>query len=210
MSTLSPGRHVHAPPAAPRPAPVHVYTLPGRPAGRVLAVLTGARADSDVAAHAGQLAARTGQKITAAVAFRSTGFSINALLHLARHRRLNHQADAVLAAHTGALTAAGHYQSAVVVLPARTNPYHRLPARTLARLAARTGAATVLTSVPIHPPGPHLTPSTATATRTADPPATSTPAASLNATNAGAQPRQPGSPGGQRPSASALSGRTGR
>ncbi|MFE1442680.1 hypothetical protein [Streptomyces sp. NPDC058739] len=122
MSTLSPGRHGHAPPAAPRTAPVHVYTLPGRPTGRFLAVLTGARADSDVAAHA------------------------------------------------DALTAAGHYGSAVVVLPARTNPYHRLSARTLARLAARTGAATVITSVPVHPPGPHLTPSTATASRIGNPP----------------------------------------
>ncbi|MFE5759475.1 hypothetical protein ACFQ7M_19820 [Streptomyces massasporeus] len=43
-----------------------------------------------------------------------------------------------------------------------------LPARALARLAARTGAATVITSVPVHPPGPHLTPTTAS--RTADPP----------------------------------------
>ncbi|MFI9150566.1 hypothetical protein [Streptomyces sp. NPDC053367] len=170
MNTLTPGRHVHAPPAAPSTVAARTYTLPGRPAGRVLAVLTGARADQDVARHAGQLAARTGQKITAAVAFRSTGFSINALLHLARQRRLHRQADAVLATHSDALTAAGHYESAVVVLSARTNPYHRLPARTLARLAARTGAATVITSVPVHPPGPHLTPSTATATRTADPP----------------------------------------
>lgn len=43
-------------------------------------------------------AARTGRNLTAAIAFRSTGFSINALLHRARHRRLARPADAVLAA----------------------------------------------------------------------------------------------------------------
>ncbi|KUN79023.1 hypothetical protein AQJ66_29540 [Streptomyces bungoensis] len=154
---------------------MHAYTVTGRPsAGGVLAVLTGARADADVAACAGQLAARTGRKITAAVAFRSTGFSINALLHLARNCRLTHQADAVLALHADALIAAGHYRSTIAVLPARTNPYHRLPTRTSKRLAHRTGSATVITSVLLHPPGQRFTPDTAaTAARTADPPAPS-------------------------------------
>ncbi|WP_406728320.1 hypothetical protein WJ438_32055 [Streptomyces sp. GD-15H] len=174
MITLTRGRHPHTPLAALRTATVHTYTLPGHPAGGVLAVLTGTRTDRDVAAHAGQFAARTGQKLTAAVAFRSTGLSINALLHLARHRRIVRRADAVLAAHTEALTAAGHYRSALVLLPARTNPYHRLPARTLKRLAARTGAATVITSVPLHPPGRHFAPADERSDappRTADPPA---------------------------------------
>ncbi|MFD3961916.1 MULTISPECIES: hypothetical protein [Streptomyces] len=143
---------------APHPHPVYVHAVTGRPAGgRILAVLTGSRADRDVAAHAGQLAARTGTKLTAAVALRSTGYSISALLHLVRARRLAAQADAVLAPRTEALTKAGHYQAVTVLLPARTNPYHRLPARTLRRLAHRTHTDTVITSVPIHPPGSHFT-----------------------------------------------------
>ena len=176
MITLSLDRH-HPPLTTPSTKAVHVHTVTGRSeGGGVLAVLTGARADRDVAAHAGQLAARTGQELTAAIAFRSTGFSINALLHHARHRRLTHQADAVLAAHTAELTQAGHYQAVTVLLPSGTNPYHRLPARTLKRLAARTGAATVITPVPIHPPGGRFTPGTATtAPRTTDPPAPFTP-----------------------------------
>ncbi|MFE0512866.1 hypothetical protein [Streptomyces sp. NPDC058964] len=94
MTTLSPHRPVHPP----RPAPVHACSAAGCPGGGgVLAILTGARADADVAAHAGRLAARTGRKVTAAVAFRSNGFSVNALLHITRHRRLTHQAEAVLA-----------------------------------------------------------------------------------------------------------------
>ncbi|MBV7699812.1 hypothetical protein [Streptomyces sp. TRM70350] len=105
-----------------------------------------------MAARAGQ-SARTGAALIAAVALRSTGFSINALLRLAHARRQARQADAVLAAHTGALTAAGPYQSVTVLLPARTNPH-------LKRFAARTGATTVVTSAPIHPPGEHVTPAT--------------------------------------------------
>ncbi|MFD3959894.1 universal stress protein [Streptomyces parvus] len=152
---------------APDTHPVYVHTVTGRPAGgRILAVLTGSRADRDVAAHAGQLAARTGTKLTAAVVFRSTGFSINALLHLTRARRLTAQADAVLAPRTEALTAAGHYKTVTALLPARTNPYHRLPARTLRRLAHRTGTDTVITSVPIHPPGSHFTTSPRPTTHT--------------------------------------------
>ncbi|WP_420082821.1 hypothetical protein ACN6AT_37510 (plasmid) [Streptomyces sp. JL4002] len=143
---------------APPTHPVYVHTVPGRPAGdRILAVLTGSRADRDVAAHAGELAARTGTKLTAAVVLRSTGFSINALLHPARARRLAYRADAVLAPRTEALTAAGHYKTVTVLLPARTNPHHRLPARTLLRLAHRAGTDTVITPIPIHPSGEHFT-----------------------------------------------------
>ncbi|MGW2635631.1 hypothetical protein [Streptomyces sp. NPDC001348] len=93
MTTLS-RRNI---PAAPRTRFVAAYTVTGRPsAGGVLAILTGARADADVAAYAGRPATCTGRKVTAAVAFRSTGTRINALLPLARNRRLTHQADAVL------------------------------------------------------------------------------------------------------------------
>ncbi|WP_028805773.1 hypothetical protein [Streptomyces sp. 142MFCol3.1] len=172
MTTLSP--HRRSTPALSRTSQVRAYTVTGQPpAGGVLAVLTGARADAYVAAYAGRLAARVGRKVTAAVAFRTTGFSINAVLHLAGRRRLAHQADAVLApTHTDALTAAGHYRSTIAVLSARTTPCHRLPARTLKWLATRTDTPTVITSVPRHPPGQHFTPDTAATTdRTADPPA---------------------------------------
>ncbi|GAB3956135.1 hypothetical protein [Streptomyces sparsus] len=156
MITLFRGRHADVP--TPRPVTaVHTYTLPGHPAGGVLAVLTGARADREVAVRAGRFAARTGRKLTVAIAFASTGFSLNALLHLGRYRRLARQADAVLAAHREALAPAETYRSVVTVLPARTNPYHRLPARSLKRLADRAGATTALTSVPLHPPGRHFT-----------------------------------------------------
>ncbi|MCF4136442.1 hypothetical protein L1856_05445 [Streptomyces sp. Tue 6430] len=156
MTTLSPSRRNM--PTAPRTSSVHAYTLTGRPsAGGVLAILTSARADADVAAYAGRLAASTGRKVTAAVAFRSTGFSVNALLHLARNRRLTHQGDAVLAPHTESLAAAGDYRSDIVLLPTRTNPSHRLPARALARFAARIGATTVITPVPLHPSGQYVT-----------------------------------------------------
>ncbi|MFI8432262.1 hypothetical protein ACIGJO_00700 [Streptomyces sp. NPDC079020] len=171
MTTLSP--HRRSTPAPPRTSPVHAYTVVGGPeGGGVLGILTGARADADVAAHAGRLAARTGRKVTAAVAFRSRGFSVNALLHIARHRRLTHQAEAVLAPHTESLAAAGHYRNASVLFPARTNLFHRLPARALARFAARIGATTVITSVPLHPPGQYFArvhDASRATSRTADP-----------------------------------------
>lgn len=97
---------------------------------------------------------------------------------LHRHRRLTHQAEAVLAPHTESLAAAGHYRNAIVVFPARTNPFHRLPARILARFAARIGATTVITSVPLHPPGQHFAraPDASGATsRTVDPSGPPTP-----------------------------------
>lgn len=177
MNTLSP--HRRSTPVPPRTSPVHAYTIAGGPeGGGVLAILTGARADADVAAHAGRLAARTGRKVTAAVAFRSRGFCVNALLHIARHPRLTHQAEAVLAPHTESLAAAGHYRNASVLFPARTNPFHRLPARAPARFAARIGATTVITSVPLHPPGQYFArvhDASGATSRTADPSGPPTP-----------------------------------
>ncbi|MFC8242935.1 hypothetical protein [Streptomyces chartreusis] len=106
-----------------------------------------------MAAHAGRLATRTGRKVTAAIAFRSDGSSVNSPLRIARHRRLAHRAEAVLAPHTEPLAAAGHYRKAIVLFAARNNPFHHLPARALARFATRIVATTLITSVPLHPPG---------------------------------------------------------
>lgn len=73
MITLSFGRHANAPFAAPRTTAVYTYTVTGAPAGGgILVVLIGARADREVAAHAGR-SARTGAPLIAAVALRSTG-----------------------------------------------------------------------------------------------------------------------------------------
>ncbi|MFJ5829534.1 hypothetical protein [Streptomyces sp. NPDC093089] len=156
MITLSLNGH---PPVTTTPPTVHVYNVTGSPAdGGILIVLTGARADRDAAAHAGRLAARTGRQLTAAVAVRSTGFSINALLHHARAQRFARQTSAVLAAPTGDLTAAGPYQSATLVLPQGANPYLSLPAGAVHRLARRTGATTVITPAPVHNAAGHLTP----------------------------------------------------
>ncbi|AGJ59510.1 MULTISPECIES: hypothetical protein [Streptomyces] len=90
----------HTPrPAHTSPAPeVHDYPFTLRGDGPVLALFTGSRADQAVAARAADHAARTGHPATFAAVVRSTGFSINALLHQARGRRIRAEADAILAA----------------------------------------------------------------------------------------------------------------
>ncbi|MFJ3692343.1 MULTISPECIES: hypothetical protein [Streptomyces] len=85
-------------PANTSPAEVHDYPLTLCGEGPVLALFTGSSADAAVAARAAELAARTGHPVTAAAAVRSTGFSINALLHQVRERRIRIEADAILAA----------------------------------------------------------------------------------------------------------------
>ncbi|MGW0753534.1 hypothetical protein [Streptomyces sp. NPDC002587] len=89
----------HTPrPAHTSPAPeVHDYPFTLRADGPVLALFTGSRADAAVAARAADHAARTGHPVTFAAVVRSTGFGINALLHLARGRRIHAEADAILA-----------------------------------------------------------------------------------------------------------------
>lgn len=100
-----------------------------------------------MAAQAAELAARTGHPVTAAAVVRSTGFSINALLHLARGGRIRAEADAILAAVLPVIARAGPARTLVV--PARINPYRTLPADLVERLAGRTGADIALSPVPL-------------------------------------------------------------
>ncbi|BFV61165.1 hypothetical protein KCMC57_up62690 [Kitasatospora sp. CMC57] len=120
---------------------VHTCTLPGQERSGILAVLTGARAVPDGAECAGQLAPPrryppTCYPPTCAVDFRSDGFSVNAILQFARHRHITCQAGAVLAPHVQSLAGADHYRNAIVLFPARTNPYRGLPARALGDCSA--------------------------------------------------------------------------
>ncbi|MEU5458367.1 hypothetical protein ACH4NR_32500 [Streptomyces globisporus] len=136
--------------AATSPAPeVHDYPFTLRSDGDVLALFTGSRADQAVAARAADHATRTGHPVTAAAVVRSTGFSINALLHLARGRRIRTEADAVLVAVLPVIARAGPVRTATLVVPARTNPYQALPADRVERLAGHTGPDVVLSPVPL-------------------------------------------------------------
>ncbi|OKJ18430.1 hypothetical protein AMK23_35330 [Streptomyces sp. CB02130] len=146
-------------PAHTSPAPeVHVYPFTLRGDGPVLALFPGSRADEAVAARAADHAARTGHPVTAAAAVRSTGFSINALLHQARGRRIRAEADAILAAVLPVIARAGPVGAATLVVPARINPYQALPADRVERLAGRTGANVALSPVPLTGYTPHPSP----------------------------------------------------
>ncbi|WP_030223118.1 hypothetical protein [Streptomyces bikiniensis] len=140
----------HTPrPAHTSPAEVHDYPFTLRGDGPVLALFTRSRADQAVAARAADHAARTGHPATFAAVVRSTGFSINALLHQARGRRIRAEADAILAAVLPVIARAGPVRTATLVVPARINPYQALPADRVERLAGRTGADVVLSPVPL-------------------------------------------------------------
>ncbi|MEW9515045.1 hypothetical protein [Streptomyces bacillaris] len=138
-------------PATPSPTPpqAHVYYFSLHTRGDVLALFTGSRADQAVAAHAVELAAGTGRPVTAAAVMRSTGFSINALLHRVRSRRIRAESDAILAAVLPALARAGPVRTATLTVPARTNPHRTLPADQVERIARRTGTDTAVTPVPL-------------------------------------------------------------
>ncbi|MER6599739.1 hypothetical protein ACWDBC_08300 [Streptomyces parvus] len=129
------------------PTEVHHYPFTLRGEGPVLALFTGSRADQAVASRAAELAARTGHPVTAAAAVRSTGFSINALLHLARGRRIRTEAEAILAAVLPVIARAGPARTTTLVVPARINPYRTLPAGLVERLTHRTGADIALSPV---------------------------------------------------------------
>ncbi|MGY5032938.1 hypothetical protein ACWC9U_18995 [Streptomyces sp. 900116325] len=140
----------HLPPAAPSPAPdVHDYHFSLRSNGPVLALFNGSRADHAVAAHAAGLAARTGQPVTAAAVVRSTGFSINALLHHARGRRIQAETDAILAPVMPVIARAGPVRTTTLIVPARVNPYRALPSDRVERLAERTGTEVAVSPVPL-------------------------------------------------------------
>ncbi|MFE7804506.1 hypothetical protein ACFU51_07555 [Streptomyces sp. NPDC057430] len=153
MTTTPIPRPAAATPATPE---VHLYRFPDQAGTGVLALFTGSRADQAVAARAADLA-RSGHPVTAAAVIRSTGFSINALLHHARHRRIQTEADAILAAVLPAIARAGPVRTTTpLVVPARVNPYRTLPAGRVERAAERTGADTILSPVPLPRPTPSV------------------------------------------------------
>ncbi|KES08873.1 hypothetical protein BU52_02135 [Streptomyces toyocaensis] len=140
---------------APAPARVHLHRFSSRADGSVLALFTGSRADQEVAARAADLA-RAGRPVVAAAVVRSTGFSINAVLHHARARRVQAEADAILAAVLPVVARAGPTRTGSLVVPARVNPYRALPVGRAERAAVRAGADVVLSPVPLTgrtPPG---------------------------------------------------------
>ncbi|MFC8835822.1 hypothetical protein ACFT8V_21925 [Streptomyces griseoincarnatus] len=154
MTTLD----LSLPAAAPAPAQVHLYRFSPRPGAGVLALFTGSRADQAVAARAADLA-RSGHPVTAAAIVRSTGFSTNALLHHARHRRIQADTDAILAPVLPVIARAGPVRTTSLVVPARVNPYRALPADRIERAAGRLGNDMILSPVPLpgrtpHPTGP--------------------------------------------------------
>ncbi|MFI0828065.1 hypothetical protein ACH4Q7_26860 [Streptomyces roseolus] len=138
-------------PFIPSPAPpeAHIYHLSLHSSGHVLALFTGSRADRAVAAHAADLAARTGHRVIAAAVVRSTGFSINALLHHAHSRRIQAETHAILTPVMPAIARAGPVQATALVVPARINPYRDLPADRIERLAERTGTEVAVSPVPL-------------------------------------------------------------
>ncbi|MDW4909223.1 hypothetical protein RB628_28755 [Streptomyces sp. ADMS] len=162
-------------PAAPSPAPpeVHVHRFSPRADGSVLALFTGSRADQAVAAHAADLAARTDHPVTAAaVVVRSTGFSINALLHHARSRRIHAETDAILAPVLPVIARAGPARTTTLVAPAHINPYRSLPVDRVERLAERAGTEVAVSPVTLtgytSPIARHLRPAAAGPRLTAD------------------------------------------
>ncbi len=146
------------PPTAHVPASeqAHLHRLSSRPGAAVLALFTGSRADHAVAARAADLA-RSGHPVTAAAVVRSTGFSLNALLHHARHRRIQADTDAILAAVLPALARAGPVRTTALAVPARINPYRALPAGRIERAARRLACDLILSPAPLPGRGPHPT-----------------------------------------------------
>ncbi len=138
-------------PTAPSPTPpqVHAYRFPLRAGDSVLALFTGSCADQAVAARAADLATRIGHPITAAAVVRGTGFSINALLHHARGRRIQAETDAILAAVLPAIARVGSVRTTTLVVPARVNPSRALPADLVERLTHHTGTDLAISPVPL-------------------------------------------------------------
>ncbi|MFD3919100.1 hypothetical protein [Streptomyces sp. NPDC058595] len=134
-------------PTAPSPTPpqVHVYDFSPRADRGVLALFTGSRADQAAATHA----ARTGHPVSAAAVVRSIGFTINALLHQARSRRIQAETHAILAAVLPVIARAGPARTTNLVVPARINSYQALPADRVEPLAGHAGTDVILSPVPL-------------------------------------------------------------
>lgn len=135
------------------PAHPHVYDVAGRTrgSGPVLAVLTDSPADTLVAAHAADIAARTGTLLIAAATVPTTGCSVNALLHHARNRRIRSRSIAVVARVTPILRAAGvAYFRSTLLVPAGTDTRLGVPADAVSQLVDRFGAVAVVIALPLH------------------------------------------------------------
>ncbi|MEU8233335.1 hypothetical protein AB0C12_27455 [Actinoplanes sp. NPDC048967] len=138
-----------------RPVPPHAYddTRRTRGSGPVLAVLTDSPTDLLVAAHAADIAARTGTLLIAAATVHTTGCSVNALLHHARNRRVRFRTVAIVARITPILHATGvAYFRSTLLVPAGTDTRLSLPTDAVSRLVDRFGAVTVVTGQPLHDP----------------------------------------------------------
>ncbi|WP_157867714.1 hypothetical protein [Streptomyces prasinus] len=98
--------------------------------------------------------ARSGHPVTPAAVVRSTGFSTNALLHQARHRRIQAEADAILAAVLPAIARAGPVHPAGRARPGRPRrPGRPAPWRALP-LAAHSACPTLVVRNAGGPAGP--------------------------------------------------------
>ncbi len=138
-------------------APAHPRThlVAGRTpgSGPVLAVLTDGPADLAVAAHAADLAARTGTLLVAAAVVPGGGISVNPLLHRARHRRYQAETTAIVGRVTPILYSAGvaHLRTTLPVPPG-LDPTRALPVPAVRQLVDRFAAVAVVTSTPLNDP----------------------------------------------------------
>lgn len=86
--------------------------------------------------------------VTAAAVVRSTGFSIKALLHLARGRRIQAEPPRSSAACRPSSSAPEPARTTTLIVPSSSDPYQALPADLVERLAHRTDIELVLTPGP--------------------------------------------------------------
>ncbi|MFD1364537.1 hypothetical protein [Actinoplanes sichuanensis] len=121
--------------------------------GPVVAVLTDGPTDMAVAAHAADLAARSGTLLIAAAAVHNTGFSLNALLCHARNQRLHADSIAIVGRVTPILHTAGvAWMRSTLLLPAGTDALRAVPITALQQLVNRYGAVAVVTALPLSDP----------------------------------------------------------
>ena len=166
------------------PARPRTYHVAGRTpgSGPVLAVPTDGPADVAVAAHAADLAARTGTLLITAAAVTAGGLSVNALLHRARAGRVDADTRAVVARVAPVLHSAGvaHLRTTLPV-PAGVDATRALPVAAVHHLIDRFGAVAVITSARLDDPTGQLQPIGSQHTAPAAAPAHPTPAGAAGA-----------------------------
>jgi hypothetical protein len=146
------------------PARPRIHHVAGRTPGTgpVLVVLADGPADLAVAAHAADLAARTGTLLIAAAAVTAdSGVSVNALLHRSRAGRIDADSRAIVARVTPILHSSRvAYLRTTLPVPAGVDPTRALPVAPVHHLVDRFGAVAVVTAVPLHDPTGVLQPAT--------------------------------------------------